>query len=354
MGASVMIDGVAVVDVGGGLLRPPASTQKVFTAGTALAQLGPDHRFVTVVKSTGALNVGVLTGDLLLVASGDPSLSSSQLSAMAAQVAGAGVRTVTGRLLVDDSRFDRTYANPGWKPAFVPGEVGPLSAFLVDGNHRSDKATLSDPALANLERFRAALTKAGVKVLGASGRGADVGGQVVATRSSAPLSELVTYMMKRSDNTYAEAIVKELGAVTGGGSAANGVAEITRQFDRFGVGRSVFVDGSGLSSLDRTTALIQTQWLSKLDESKVASLFRSSLPIACIDGTLKNRMCGTPAAGNVVAKTGSLDNVVALAGYATSASGRKVVFSILLSRVSSARARVAMDRAVVALASYRG
>src|SRR5580765_1838369 len=103
MGVTVDSDGVGrVYDLNGGSPLPPASTEKLFTGGTALLSLGPGYRYTTTVRRTGSLHgTGVLTGDLVLVGSGDPSLSGADLTALASSVAKAGVRRVTGRLLVD-------------------------------------------------------------------------------------------------------------------------------------------------------------------------------------------------------------------------------------------------------------
>ena len=354
--AVIVVDGDTVVDLNGTDMRPPASTEKVYTAGTALVQLGADHHFVTTVRATASTTGTTLDGDLILVAGGDPSFTAANLSTLAAEVAATGLRTVKGKLLVDDSHFDRLVSNEGWKQSFVPGEVGPLSAFLVDGNHRSDPATLADPALANLALFRMALTNAGVAVSGALGRGAiGAGGPVLATRTSAPLSELILRMVKKSDNTYAEVILKEIGVAAGTPTAAGGVAGVVRQFDRFGVARPVMADGSGLSSINRTSANQQVAWMTKLDASPSGRQMRVSLPISCVDGTLRNRMCGTSASGKVSAKTGSIDNVAALTGFTQTAKGRKVVFSMLYSGVpSSARARVAIDKALALVTAYTG
>ncbi len=354
--AMIVVDGETVVDLNGTDMRPPASTEKVYTAGTALVQLGGDHHFVTTVRATASTTGTTLDGDLILVAGGDPSFTAADLTTLATEVAATGLRTVKGKLLVDDSHFDRLVANEGWKQSFVPGEVGPLSAFLVDGNHRSDAATLADPALANLALFRTALAKSGVVISGGLGRGAiGAGGPVLATRTSAPLSELILRMVKKSDNTYAEVILKEIGVGAGTPSAAGGVAAVVRQFDRFGVAHPVMADGSGLSSINRTSAHQQVAWMTKLDASPSGRQMRVSLPISCVDGTLRARMCGTTASGKVSAKTGSIDNVAALTGFTQTAKGRRVVFSMLYSGVpSSARARAAMDKALTLVTAYTG
>jgi serine-type D-Ala-D-Ala carboxypeptidase/endopeptidase (penicillin-binding protein 4) len=353
---AVLMDAQPLVDSSGAVPHLPASTQKIYVAATALSVFGPDHRFETVVRAT--TNSSGTVNDLTVVAGGDPSFSSGDLRDLAKQVRAAGITTVTGRVMVDDSLFDRSVTAPGWKPEFSPGEVGLLNAFLIDGNHRNDAATKADAGLGNLARFKAELVKAGVTI-GSTAQLVRVEGQptgdVVATIRSAPLSELVTTMLKRSENTYAETLLKQVGTAKGQGSTQSGVNAVAGYHGRLGVATPVMmVDGSGLSDLNRSTALGQVTFLSKVAASGKGEAFRGSLSVACVDGTLRSRMCGTPAANNVRAKTGSLNGVTTLAGYVTTAGGRPVVFSMLLSGVpSTARARAAIDRALILIASYR-
>ena len=347
----VTIDGIgAVYEREADGLRVPASTQKLYVAGTVLLTFGGDYHYVTEVRSSALVGAGgVLAGDLVIKASGDPSFGVAQLRLLADTLSKGGLRTVQGGLVVDDSHFDAQTTIPSWKPSFTPGEVGVLGAFAVDGNHRNE----NDPGLANLERFRAALAAKGVTVVGASRRGAlAAGGPVLASVSSAPLRDLVRQTLKKSDNTYAELLAKELGASNGAGTTANGVATIAKEFAHLGIAAPIQVDGSGLSSANRSTARGQVQWLQKLAASSVAADLRAALPISCVDGTLRSRMCNTAAASKVQAKTGALDNVVGISGYASTASGRAVTFSMLLNAVPSAtRARAAADLALAAISA---
>ena len=349
----VTIDGLgAVYEREPDSARVPASTQKLYVAGTALLQLGGDYRYTTEIRSSTLLGAdGVLPGDLVVRASGDPSFGVAQLRILADAVFKRGVRTVQGALVVDDSHFDAQTGVSSWKPSFTPGEVGVLGAFAVDGNHRNEK----DPGLTNLERFRTALKAKGITVAGTSRRGTlPAGGPVLASVVSSPLRDLVRQTLKKSDNTYAELLAKELGAANGSGSTANGVAVIAKEFAQLGIAAPVQVDGSGLSSANRSTARGQVQWLQKLAGSGVAADLRNALPISCVDGTLRSRMCKTAAAAKVQAKTGALDNVVGISGYATTASGRAVTFSMLFNAVpSAARARAAADLALEAISAAR-
>jgi D-alanyl-D-alanine carboxypeptidase/D-alanyl-D-alanine-endopeptidase (penicillin-binding protein 4) len=67
-----------------------------------------------------------------------------------------------------------------------------------------------------------------------------------------------------------------------------------------------------------------------MSKHRYADAFRAALPIAGVDGTLRNRMRGTPAENNLRAKTGSLSSAASLSGYVTSAAGERLVFSIIV------------------------
>lgn len=352
MGVYVTVDGSGPVLFERNAERAliPASTQKIYVAGAALSAIGPDARYSTDVFADGRVSSGLLNGDLVLRASGDPTFGTTQLAALAASVKSSGITRVTGSLVLDDARYDRLTRIASWKAAFTPGESGWLSAFSIDGNHRNDAATLADPAMANLERFRAVLKAKGVDVIGASRRGSvPSSAALLGSSTSAPLSDIVARFVKRSDNTYAELLTKELGARLGNGSTANGVSAIARHFAQLDAPLpEVQEDGSGLSSNNRSSARTQVAYLQRALASPIGTALRSSFAVSCVDGTLRSRTCGTAAAGKVLAKSGAIDNVVALTGVTTTASGRTVTFAFLLNDVRSARlGRAAIDAALI-------
>ena len=349
----VVVDGAGTVHARNATAAlPPASTEKNFVGYTALERLGADSRFVTEVRATVAPDErGVVAGDLVLVADGDPTLKGAHLTELAVQLRQAGVQHVTGTLFGDDSKYDRARRAPGWKWSWVPGEVGALSAFVLDRNTwRRDAAFLADPAAYNLGRFRAALSAVGISVNSGPVLGTLPGDlPVLASHASAPLGSLVRSMLKSSDNLIAEMLLKELAAATGVGSTAGGAAVLRQHAAGYGIGLGTVADGSGLSAYNRQAPLAQTMWL-RVAHRNVT--FRQSLPVACKDGTLRTRFCGTSAAGRVWAKTGTLSGVRALAGYALTRNGRLVRFSFQISGATSGlAAKNAIDRAVVAITS---
>lgn len=342
----------------------PASTEKLITGFTALRVLGPAHRFVTRLGSTAPPDrQGVIRGQLVLTASGDPTLSTAGLDTLAAQVRHDGVRSVTGGLVLDDSALSRVRRAPGWKPAFVPDELGPLSAFSVNGNAcgwtsagrcAATPGYLADPDLGNLQALRNALTRAGVAVVGPLSTSHETA-HPLASVASAPLSAIVHEMLKESVNFDAELLLEDLGATAGDGSPAGGVRVIRAQAAALGVslGGNI-VDGSGLSIQDAMSADAEVAWLEAAQRSRTLwPVLSAALPIGCVDGTLAARTAFCGMANPVHAKTGTLDGMRALTGWVVDAAGHQVTFAFLIGGpLSSATAgKTAIDRSVLALAA---
>lgn len=340
-------------------MLPPASTQKLQTAGVALLTLGPNYRFRTDVLAKGQLTPeGVLKGDLVLAGGGDPALTKTDLAAMASAVQASGVRTVEGAVWGDESRYDNIRIGPGWKSEFVTEESGPLSALAVDRNeYRKDSGYVADPVPGNVEVFRQAMQAAGVGIAGPTQNGRPEGElSVLTTHYSPPLADIVSVMLKESDNFYAEMVMKELGRTIGKPTTAGGAEVVAAKVRSLGVAPGEVHDGSGLSALNRHSAASELAWLRAIERSSVAETFKSSLAVSCVaPGTLKKRFCGSSAAGQVFGKTGALPGSAVLVGYTTTASGKLVRFAFILAGTdSNRRARAAIDRAVTALRDFQG
>ena len=324
----------------------PASNEKLAVTYGALTALGPAFRIETDVLQDDS-------GDLILKGYGDPTLSSAQLSVLARQVRAAGVLTVTGKVLGDESWFDTRRTALGWKAAFYLVESPPLSALIVDRG-RAGRYTSRDPALAAAQLFRAALVRAGVQVRGGAAHGnAPDDAQVVASVDSPTLLTIVRSMDRDSDNFYAEMLLKELGAVQGdAGTTAAGAGVVTGLLAQAGVPLDGvrLVDGSGLSLLDRLTAQALVSLLTAMwNDVEMRLELLASLPVAGRTGTLEHRMRRGAATGVVHAKTGTLDEASALSGYV----GDRYVFSVLQNGrpVSWTWARRAQDSFATVLAS---
>lgn len=360
-GAVVWIDGFGTVfEENSNLELLPASTQKMFVGAAALKLLGDDHAFRTrVMSKEKVMAEGTVDGDLVLIGGGDPSLARMDLENLAKAVALSGIRTVSGGVLGDESRFDRLRAAPGWKDTYVPRQSGTLSALAVDQNsYRKDPEFIAEPALANAQLFREMLVAAGVAVAAPAGISPSPlsAGIEIARKDSPPLKDLVGHMLTESDNFFAEMILKEVGFSAGDASTSGGIDAIRRfaSSRRLRLGPSA--DGSGLSQGNRQSAGAQIKWLEWIDGELAGAGFHQMLARSCSPiGTLKRRMCESPAAGRVLAKSGGLPNVATLSGYTTTASGRHVRFTFLLTDAASTRsARLAIDNALGAVAAFGG
>ena len=149
---------------------------------------------------------------------------------------------------------------------------------------------------------------------------------------SPPLREILPALEKPSQNQIAEILFKTLALErTGVGSADSARRVIERQLVAWGAkdGGYAIRDGSGLSRHDYVSPETLVRVLATIRGDTAFQVFYDALPIAGVDGTIANRMKGTPAEGNVHAKTGFVDKARSLSGYATTADGRMVIFSAL-------------------------
>ena len=359
---SLAFAGAAVVDLETGetvyshnaaLSLLPASNEKLAVTYAALTALGPAFRIETDVLGDGAQDGTSWNGDLVLKGYGDPSLSRASIAALARQVAEAGIERVTGRVLGDESWFDARRTGLGWKPSFYLLESPPLSALIVDRG-RTGRRTTTQPALAAAQLLRTALIHDGVAVAGPAALGVAPDDAVpLADHESPTVAALVRSMDRDSDNFTAEMLLKQVGAVQGGGgTTADGAGVTTGLLQAAGVPLDGvrLVDGSGLSRLDRwTPAALVTLLRAMWDDPGVQPALLASLPVAGRTGTLSDRMRTGPARGLVRAKTGTTSNASALSGFV----GDRYVFSVLENGwpVSWTYARISQDRFATVLAA---
>lgn len=236
----------------------------------------------------------------------------------------------------------------------------------ADATTVNQVSTVGDPAKYAATLLRAALVRHGVTITkeGVGSAALPSTATAIIEHSSRPLSEILVPFMKLSNNGIAEILTKSVGQKTANqGSWGAGIAAMLNIVQTsYGVDASKvkFVDGSGLSNVNLTTPQQTTNLLLAAQNRPIFTLWYNALPIAgnadpLVGGTLASRMRGTPAEGNVHAKTGSLDNVSALSGYVIAANGEKLVFSIMETNYAGASPKTTVeDKIAVALASYTG
>jgi D-alanyl-D-alanine carboxypeptidase/D-alanyl-D-alanine-endopeptidase (penicillin-binding protein 4) len=330
----------------------PASNQKLAVAYAALAVLGPAHRIETAVYGEGALVGPTWRGDLVLKGFGDPTLRRGDLVDLARQLHAAGIRRVAGGIETDESYFDSRRTGPAWKSYYYLNESPPLSALTVDRARFRGWLT-RNPARAAGTQFRYALRSTGIAVVGRVHAGsADPLAEQLATTASPPLSRIVRFMNRESDNFTAELLLKQLGAVDeAAGTSAAGARAVRRILRDAAVplaGVRV-VDGSGLSPRNRLTAAALIGILAAArNDPAIRSAFIDSLAVAGVNGTLEHRLERRPARGAVRAKTGTLREASALSGFVRG----RFAFAVLHNGrpVSHYWARRAQDRFASVLA----
>jgi D-alanyl-D-alanine carboxypeptidase/D-alanyl-D-alanine-endopeptidase (penicillin-binding protein 4) len=188
-------------------------------------------------------------------------------------------------------------------------------------------------------------------------RPAPAAATVVATVDSPPMTALVARMLTSSDNDLAEAIGRAVAIASGRpASFAGEAAALTAGLDRLGVPAEGLrlVDASGLSRLDRVSAVTLAQALQAAVRVPALRTLLDGVPIAAATGTLAERFRAKTTragAGVVRAKTGTLAGVNGLAGTVVDADGRLLVFAFFTDRAASpARAEAALDRLAAILA----
>lgn len=393
--------GVAVVDADA---RPlygqhetgalaPASTFKVLCAADALETFGPQFRFETDMRALDDPRDGTISGDLWLVGSGDPTLTSDDLRGGVGAVVRSGAHRIDGALVADASAFGGREVNVAWDPDDLQyGYAAGSSALSLDGGtaefhlvptsagaparidvrppgavHTTGRVLTSYVTSLSIDRLpgsndfsfsgriaagaeqsfwrpvvdmpryagRVAQTMfaaRGVTVRDGVRTGvAPLGGRILWLHRSMPLRDIVRQMLFTSDNHYAEQLLRALGAQRGTGTQASGAAVERAIFMRDGVpaGGLRIVDGSGLAASDRIAPISVATFLARAAAERSGPAFIADLPLVGIDGTVKYRHV-TDALGRARAKSGHIENVNALAGFVQTRHHGRVAFSIIV------------------------
>ncbi len=174
---------------------------------------------------------------------------------------------------------------------------------------------------------------------------------------SPQLSEILKPVLKESQNLYAETLTRTLGfSRQGEGTFARGKEIIEDTLEQMGVakGSYSYADASGLSRLNLASADTLVQILEYMYRHRYFDGFYSALPVAGVDGTLKNRLKGTRAQNNLHAKTGTIANVSAISGYVRTSDGEMLAFSMIANNFLVAKdvAEHLQNMAIERLASF--
>ncbi|WP_433476252.1 D-alanyl-D-alanine carboxypeptidase/D-alanyl-D-alanine endopeptidase [Spirillospora sp. CA-142024] len=316
----------------------PTDLQYYYAGQTSALTVAPNDDF-----DAGSVNVKVAPG-----AEGEP--------------VKVGVAPATHVVKIDNKAVT---GKPGSASTLSVNRAKGTNTIVVSGSYPAGGAayttlrTVENPTMYAADVFRNALRAHGVQVRGTTERGRTPKGvRAVAYRSSMPLSQLVVPFLKLSNNMIAETLVKAIGRKKAGkGSWTAGLPLIERYARTQGVpaGRLDMVDGSGLSRGNRTTAQDVSTMIRRAQGARWFSTWYGALPIAgdpdrMTGGTLTSRMRGTPAAGNVHAKTGTLGGATALSGFVSDESGRRLLFSVVLNGYQGGAPKDIEDKIAIRLA----
>jgi D-alanyl-D-alanine carboxypeptidase/D-alanyl-D-alanine-endopeptidase (penicillin-binding protein 4) len=366
-----------------GKLFMPASNMKIITSAAALTLLGPEYRYRTTFLTDGEVRDSLLDGNLLVIGRGDPTVSdrmrgtaTTVMDALADSLRAHGIRQISGSLARVGNAFpDSTYGY-GWEwddlgeyygagvdelifnEGMAPTKLRPPPDTARDSLY---SGPAKNPAKAYLDALHDALVRKSIRMDGTvrdSILSTPLKMDTLFVLVSPPLREILPALMKPSQNQIAEILLRTIGLERGGLGTADSARKIVgQQLLAWGVQPDGFVirDGSGLSDQDLLTPETIVRVLDRIQRDTAFATYYNSMPIAGVDGTIDSRMKGTPAEGNVHAKTGTLSKARSLSGYVTTADGERLIFSILANNTTTPGSAVThvADVIAAALASYR-
>ncbi len=372
----------------------PASTFKVLAAISALETFGPQFRFVTTLKSLDDPADGVVNGNLWLVGSGDPTLTSDDLRAATGAVYRSGARRVDGALVADASAFAGPEVNPAWEPDDLQYDYAAgTSALSVDGGtvefhvvpttsgaaahievrppgdavHIGGSVVTSYATELSIQRApaqnqftfdgrvavgaeqsfyrpvtdlpmyagrveRALLTQRGIAVRDGVRTGvAPLGGHVLWEHRSAPLAVILREMLFVSNNHYAEQLLRAVGAERGIGTEASGGAVERSLLARDGVPQA------GLRIVDGS-GLAPSDRIAPISIATFLARTAAQPIGATLFSALPRvgiegtvrRRQLTAGLGRTRAKSGHIENVNALVGYVQTRRHGRIAFAFMV------------------------
>lgn len=232
-----------------------------------------------------------------------------------------------------------------------------LTGGIAAGDTAVIEVTHHDPGQAYIAAFSEALRDRGIGIDGAA---TDTTARIdtLATLSSPPLSDILAACLKPSQNQIAEMLFRTIALERyGTGRPDSAAAAVSAQIASWGAApnEAIVRDGSGLARYDYVSPRTIVHVLDAMRRAPTFSIYYNALPIAGVDGTIANRMKGTPAANNVHAKTGTVAQSRSLSGYVTTSDGHMLIFSFLSNNftVSNREIERVQDAVAVRLASMR-
>lgn len=373
--------GRVIADHNSSLALTPASITKSVTTATALSLLSPDYAFTTRVELSGSVRGNSCDGNLVIHASGDPTTGSDSFASSKAFtdsiVAGLrrmGVTRISGTVVVREAMLDQgpvaqweiedlawpygaglfafnwagntVMLNPvsgssvpasNLKVTLRPSPEGEGTDLLrgagsnqitVWGNAKSRanknwrvEVTIPDPAEVYANLLVNRLNSSGIEISRKAAKADNSKGTTVYTHRSPALRHICRDLMKRSDNLFAEGVLR---ALAPGESRSDCLKAEKKFWGDKGVSFAhvMLSDGSGLTRSNRFSPRFMASVLEYMAKSENAEAYLECFPVAGVDGTMKSFMEKSPLRGRLAFKTGSMSAVQCYAGYKLDGEGK--------------------------------
>lgn len=320
--------GTDIVSRNTGLAMTPASTLKCLTAAAAMLDTRMPECFVTTASADGPVDSnGTLWGNLLIMAGGDPTTESEYfydnralVDSITAAVSAAGIKKIKGSVIIDTSAVPDGGPVEEWTDddrRWYYG-AGHYALNYRDNTVKPDRA-LPDPPGKFFDDLTSRLSARGIETededmpLRSESR-------ILYTRNSPPMTDILRSMIVRSDNMFAEGVLR---ALAPGHSRAEAIARERRLISLTGADttRMAIFDGSGLTRSNAVTPADLARVLQYMAASPRGAAYVALFPKAGVEGTVKRFLPGTPLEGRLVLKSGSVNGVQCYAGYRVDDNG---------------------------------
>ncbi len=298
----------------------PASIMKSVTTAALLNKVGPNYRYHTGIFIDGSLDMGILRGNLVIVGACDPSVNSMSepygqniIEEITDALRLAGINKIEGKIIIDESEFAGSPRPDSWMAADFRESYGTgIHAFNFENNARGGRS-VENPSSVFISRLKSALAK---EMISIDEKDLGIGKRTqIFDHVSPPIDEIMRSCMMRSDNMFAEAMLRTYGKLEGKDGSTPSAANseyafwVERKMPMEGV---EIIDGSGLSRQNRVTAEFMNGILTQMSgDATYASFF----PLAGQEGTLKKFLAETPLDSYIAMKTGSMKGIQCYAGY---------------------------------------
>ena len=373
--------------------KPASNTKLFTTGVALSTMGGDFEIPLSILSDDDKFSAGIVQGNLYIKGYGNSIITDNDIEKLAVRLKEMGIRKIEGKIIGDDSYFDSVYHRSDWiEDEYSSVPLPPVSAIVINRNRVSlrispssgellpscrtiavvintdvtkrktsvtvrqlispgkyqfivsgkvrrnssltETVEIKDPALFAACLFKDRLLKNGIEVTGIADRGIAPESSTELAHKSVVLKDLIALINKHSDNYLAECLFKTLGANYSGkeGNAFYATQAVMSFINtrNISIKGSAIVDGSGLSHYNQITAASIVDLLKSIYFDKALYQdFYNSLSIMGVDGTLRNRLIGTPAANNMHGKTGTLRDVIALSGYMKDKNNKDLIISMI-------------------------